>query len=69
MVEYSQEFQARAADEIALLPEGSVVDDRSITTHPLDRAYALLQADGTLGAVVTEATIRNNEGLILIPVD
>ena len=25
MVEYGREFQARAADELALLPEGSVI--------------------------------------------
>jgi hypothetical protein len=54
---------------VKMLPEGSVVDDRSITTHPLDGSYAVLRSDGTLGAVVTEATIRNNEGLLLIPVD
>jgi hypothetical protein len=52
-----------------MLPAGSVVDDRSITTHDIDGSYVVLGADGTLGAVVTQATIRNNEGLILIPVD
>jgi len=52
-----------------MLPEGSVVDDRSITTHPLGGDYAVLQADGTLGAIVNTATLRNNEGLILIPVN
>jgi hypothetical protein len=52
-----------------MLPGGSVVDERSVTVHPLDRPYAVLGADGGLGAVVTEASIKNNEGLILIPVD
>lgn len=52
-----------------MLPAGSVVDDRSMTTHDLHGSYAILQADGTLGAVVTHANIRNNEGMILIPVD
>lgn len=51
---------------VKMLPEGSVVDDRSITTHPLGGNYAVLQADGSLGAVVTEATLRNNEAEILI---
>lgn len=52
-----------------MLPGGSVVDERSITTHPLDRPYAVLNANGELGVVVTEASIKNNEGLILIPVE
>jgi hypothetical protein len=52
-----------------MLPAGSVIDNRSITTHALDGSYAVLQADGTLGEVVTYASLRNNEGLILIPVD
>lgn len=52
-----------------MLPAGSVVDDRSLTTHALNRSYALLNADGTLGEIVTEVQLRNNEGLILIPVD
>ncbi|MEJ2720136.1 MAG: hypothetical protein P8181_03215, partial [bacterium] len=50
-----------------MLPMGSVVDDRSATTHTLDRPYRILQPDGTVGTdVVTEVTIRNNEGIILI---
>jgi hypothetical protein len=52
-----------------MLPGGSVVDEQSITTHPLDGHYAVLNADGELGPIVTEASIKNNEGLILIPVD
>jgi hypothetical protein len=51
---------------VKMLPAGSVTDDRSITTHPLNGSYAVLQADGSLGAVVTEATLRNNEAQILI---
>ena len=27
MVEYSREFQARAAEELALLPEGSAIEE------------------------------------------
>ena len=52
---------------VKMLPSGSVVDDRSTTTHALDRPYRPLQADGTLGAFITEARLRNNEALILIP--
>lgn len=52
-----------------MLPAGSVVGDASITTHSLDGSYAILRPDGTLGDVVTEVSIRNNEGLILIPVN
>ena len=49
-----------------MLPAGAGVDDFSITTHALDGTYAPLLADGTLGAPITQATIRNNEALILI---
>lgn len=52
-----------------MLPDGSEIDDRSITTHVLDGSYFQLQADGTLGAVVTQIDLRNNEGAILIPVN
>ena len=54
---------------VKMLPDGSVTDDRSLTTHTLDGSYAILQADGSLGAVVTQAQIRNNEALILISLD
>lgn len=54
---------------VKMLPRGSVVDDNSLTTHALDRSYVPLKADGTLGDVTTEVQIRNNEGVILIPVD
>jgi len=46
-----------------------VVNNLSATTHALDGSYAILNADGTLGSVVTSVTIRNNEGFILIPVN
>jgi hypothetical protein len=54
---------------VKMLPEGSVTDDRSLTTHALAGSYAPLQADGSLGAAVTQAQIRNNEALILISLD
>ena len=54
---------------VKLLPEGSVTDDRSITTHALDGTYAPLLADGSLGAAVNVAVIRNNEALILLRLD
>jgi len=50
-----------------MLPDGSVVDDQSVTTHTLDRPYRILRADGTPGEeVVTIVSIRNNEGIILV---
>ena len=52
---------------VKMLPLGSVVDSRSYTTHPLNGSYRILQADGSLGLTVTEARLRNNEALILIP--
>ncbi|HEX5131770.1 MAG TPA: hypothetical protein VFX92_04710, partial [Candidatus Krumholzibacteria bacterium] len=51
---------------VKIMPEGSVNDDRSMTIHPLGGSYAVLQGDGTLGTVVTAATLRNNEAMILI---
>jgi hypothetical protein len=50
-----------------MLPRGSVVDDRSITIHALDRPYKVLRSDGTLGTdTVTSVSLRNNEGVILV---
>lgn len=52
---------------VKMLPNGSLVDDASITTHTLDRPYRILGADGIPGGdVVTEVSIRNNEGVILV---
>jgi hypothetical protein len=52
---------------VKLLPQGSVDDARSTTVHALGGSYRPLLADGTLGTPVTQASIRNNEALILIP--
>lgn len=54
---------------VKLLPAGSSVDNSSITIHALDGSYGVLQADGLVGPTVTQASIRNNEALILIPQD
>lgn len=54
---------------VKMLPEGSVTDENSMTVHTLDGTYAPLQADGSVGAPVTTASIRNNEALILIRLD
>jgi hypothetical protein len=40
--------------------------DNTATTHQLNGNYRLLQADGTLGPVVTQVTLRNGEGAILV---
>ena len=52
---------------VRMLPDGSVVDDRSITTVPLPGAFRPLRQDGTLGYITNQVRIRNNEALILIP--
>jgi hypothetical protein len=52
---------------VKMLPEGSVDDSRSVTVHALGGSYRPLLANGTLGSRVTQASIRNNEALILIP--
>ena len=54
---------------VKMLPAGSAVDNSSITTHALGGNYGVLQADGLIGPTVTTASIRNNEALILIPLD
>lgn len=51
---------------VKMLPEGSVVNDYSITVHPLNGTYLPLLDDGTTGPPVTEATLRNNEAMILV---
>jgi hypothetical protein len=58
---------AHALVLVKMLPEGSVDDSRSITVHALGGSYRPLRADGTLGSPVSQASIRNNEALILIP--
>jgi hypothetical protein len=40
--------------------------DATATTHNLGGNYRVLQADGTLGPVVTSVTLRNGEGAILV---
>jgi hypothetical protein len=42
--------------------------DSSATVHALGGSYQVLQADGTLGPVVTSITLRNGEGAILVKV-
>ena len=55
---------------VKMLPAGAKVDDSSITTHPLPGTYGVLQADGLVDPTpITQASIRNNEALILIPLD
>jgi|SRR5688572_25822018 hypothetical protein len=51
---------------VKMLPEGSTVDNSSITHHVLDGPYTPLLADGSVGPVVTEVDLRNNEALILL---
>jgi hypothetical protein len=57
----------RALVLVKMLPLGSVEDSRSTTIHALGATYRPLRADGTLGSPVTQASLRNNEALILIP--
>jgi len=52
---------------VKMLPIESVIDDRSSTTHSLDRPYRVLRPDGTPDTeIITEVSIRNNEGIILV---
>ena len=41
-------------------------DDATATTHQLNGNYRVLNADGTLGPVVTSVTLRNGEGAVLM---
>ena len=52
---------------VKMLPLGALENSQSVTVHALGGSYRPLRADGTLGAPVTQAAIRNNEALILIP--
>jgi len=52
---------------VKLMPVGSNTGSLSATTVDLGGSYMLLNVDGTVGAPVTQTTIRNNEALILIP--
>ncbi len=51
---------------VKMLPAGSIVDSRSATTHTLDRSYHPLRVDGTLGPLVNQVTLMNNQGAILV---
>jgi hypothetical protein len=42
------------------------LDDATATTHSLGGNYRVLNADGTLGPVVTSITLRNGEGVVLM---
>ena len=41
-------------------------DDRTATSHDLGGRYRVLNADGTLGPVVTKVALRNGEGMVLV---
>jgi len=42
------------------------LSDNTATTHALGGSYRVLQANGSLGPVVTSITLRNGEGAILV---
>ena len=46
-------------------PEGGT-GNNTATVHPLNGRYRAVNADGSLGAVVTSVTLRNGEGAVLI---
>jgi hypothetical protein len=41
-------------------------NDQTATTHQLGGAYRVVNADGTLGPMVTQVTLRNGEGAVLL---
>ena len=41
-------------------------DDATATTQDLPGNFRRLNADGTLGPVITQITLRNGEGAVLI---
>jgi hypothetical protein len=51
---------------VKMLPEGSVVDDRSYTVHPLGQSYRLVSGAGVIGSITTSVVLRNNEAVILV---
>lgn len=42
------------------------INDSTATTHQLNGRYRLLNANGSLGPVITQITLRNGEGAVLI---
>ncbi len=42
------------------------LDDATATTHQLGGSYRVLNGDGTVGPVVTQVTLRNGEGVVLL---
>jgi hypothetical protein len=42
------------------------LDDATATTHDLPGNFRQLNADGTLGPIITQITLRNGEGAVLI---
>jgi len=40
--------------------------DATVTTHQLNGNYRVLNADGTLGPIVTSINLRNGEGVTLM---
>src|SRR5262249_37621874 len=45
---------------------GGTTNDQPATTHQLGGKYRQVNADGTLGPVITSITLRNGEGAVLI---
>ena len=42
------------------------LSNATATTHQLNGSYRVVKADGSLGAVVTQVTLRNGEGAVLV---
>ena len=49
-----------------LIHTGGGLAGATATTHALGGNYRLLNADGSLGPIITSITLRNGEGAILI---
>jgi hypothetical protein len=66
--DYSQALVLYKPLSYALGVGNGTLENNTATTHVLNGAFRLLQADGTLGPPITSITLRNGEGAILIRV-
>ena len=66
--DYSNALSLYKPRSYALGNGTGTLDNVTATTHVLDQAYRVLKPDGTLGATVTQVSLRNGEGVVLIKV-
>jgi hypothetical protein len=64
--QYSKALMLYKPRSYALGKGTGTLDDATATTHQLGGSYRVLNGDGTVGPVVTQVTLRNGEGVVLL---